>query len=112
MIGFWRDMTYDAFDCEAAICDIFPEHGAILGGNGPIQTRQDFSQYPFDELPAIFWSAYQPRLEALREALPPGIKAYGGGGYGIFESTQDLVGFASLWLIAIFAGEPGTRTVI
>jgi uroporphyrinogen-III decarboxylase len=96
VIGFWRDMTYDAFDYEAAICDIFPGHGAILGGKGPIQTREDFSQYPFDELSAIFWSTYQPRLEAIREALLPGMKAYGGCGYGIFESSQDLVGFESL----------------
>ena len=96
VIGFWREMTYDAFDYEAAICDIFPGHGAILGGTGPIQSREDFNQYPFDELPAIFWSAYQSRLEAIREALPPGMKAFGGCGYGIFESSQDLVGFESL----------------
>jgi uroporphyrinogen decarboxylase len=96
VIGFWRDMTYDAFDYEAAICDIFPGHGAILGGKGPIQTRQDFQQYPFDELPAKFWSTYQPHLEAIRETLSSGMKAYGGCGYGIFESSQDLVGFESL----------------
>src|ERR1035441_8909987 len=40
-ICFWREMTYDAFDYEAAICEIFPGHGAILGGAGPIQTRED-----------------------------------------------------------------------
>jgi uroporphyrinogen decarboxylase len=94
--AFWREMTYDAFDYEAAICDIFPGHGAILGGKGPIQTRADFEAYPFDDLPRIFWETYAPRLEAIREALPPGMKAYGGCGYGIFESSQDLVGFESL----------------
>jgi hypothetical protein len=31
VIGFWKDMTYDAFDFEAAICDILPGHGAIMG---------------------------------------------------------------------------------
>ncbi len=96
VIGFWRDMTYDAFDYEAAVCEIFPGHGAILGGLGPIQTRADFEKYPFDALPNIFWETYLPRLEAIREALPPGMKAYGGCGYGIFESGQDLVGFESL----------------
>ncbi|MEI6646876.1 MAG: uroporphyrinogen decarboxylase family protein [bacterium] len=99
VIGFWKDMTYDGFDYEAAICDIFPCHGAILGGNGPIQSRADFENYPFDKLPDIFWSTYQPRLEAIREALPPGMKAYGGCGYGIFESSQDLVGFESLCIM-------------
>lgn len=40
---FWKNNTYDAFDFEAPICDVFPEHGAIMGGKlGPIQTRSDF----------------------------------------------------------------------
>jgi len=99
VIGFWKEMTYDAFDYEAAICEIFPGHGAIMGGKGPIQSRDDFSRYPFAELPAIFWSTYRPHLDAIREALPPGMKAYGGCGYGIFESSQDLVGFESLCLM-------------
>ena len=38
IIGFWKDMTYDGFDFEAAICDILPNHGAIMRGMlGPIQ---------------------------------------------------------------------------
>ncbi len=42
IVNFWKDMTYDAFDFEAAICDIFPDHGAINGGRpGPIQTMDD-----------------------------------------------------------------------
>ncbi len=97
IIGFWKDMTYDAFDYEAAICEIFPGHGAIMGGMlGPIQTRDDFNKFPFDELPEIFWNTYTPHLEAIRKVLPPGMKAYGGCGYGIFESAEDLVGFESL----------------
>ncbi len=60
-------MTYDAFDFEAAICDIFPGHGAIIGGMlGPIQTRDDFNKYPFDEIPTIFWNAYKPHLDAIQ----------------------------------------------
>ena len=97
ILGFWKDMTYDAFDYEAAICEIFPGHGAILGGMlGPIQTRDDFNKYPFDELPQIFWETYTPHLEAIRKSLPAGMKAYGGCGYGIFESAEDLVGYQSL----------------
>ena len=95
--SFWKDMTYDAFDFEAAICDIYPGHGAIYGGMiGPIQTRDDFEKYPFDQIPKIFWEKYTPHLEALRKVIPPGMKAYGGCGYGIFESSQDLIGYESL----------------
>ncbi|KAA6335632.1 hypothetical protein EZS27_016153 [termite gut metagenome] len=94
---FWQEHGYDAFDYEAAICDIIPGHGAIMGGMlGPIQTRDDFEKYPFEDIPLIFWDAYTPRLEAIRKVMPVGMKAYGGCGYGIFETAQDLVGFESL----------------
>jgi len=97
IIGFWKDMTYDAFDYEAPICDIYPGHGAIIGGmKGPIQTRDDFNKYPFDEIPEIFWNEYTPHFEAIKNASPSGMKAYGGCGYGIFESSRDLVGFEEL----------------
>jgi len=96
---FWRGMGYDGFDYEASVCDIFPGHGAILGGDGPIQDRQDFDAYPFAELEERFWIAYRPHLEAIRSVLLPGMKAYGGCGYGIFEACQDLVGFESLCLL-------------
>ncbi len=96
-IGFWKENTFDAFSYEAAICEILPEHGAILGGKlGPIQTRADFEKYPFDDIPRIFWETYTPRLEAIRRVMPAGMKAYGGCGYGVFETSQDLVGYESL----------------
>lgn len=98
VIGFWKNMTYDAFDFEAAICDILPGHGAIMGGRmkGPIQNREDYENYPWDEVPRIFWDTYTPHFEAIRKTLPPGMKAFGGCGYGIFEASQDLVGYEYL----------------
>jgi len=93
---FWLEMGYDGFDYEASVCDTFPGHGAILGGEGPIQTRADFAAYPFGELEERFWARYRSHLEAIREAVPAGMKPYGGCGYGIFEASQDLVGFESL----------------
>lgn len=96
-ISFWKKNTYDAFSYEAAICKILPEHGAILGGKlGPIQTRDDFNKYPFEDIPRIFWETYEPRLQSIRRMMPAGMKAYGGCGYGIFETAQDLVGYESL----------------
>ena len=43
---------------------------------------------PFDELPSIFWDTYQLRLDACLAALPPGMKAYGGCGYGILSRAR------------------------
>jgi uroporphyrinogen decarboxylase len=100
VIGFWKDMTYDGFDFEAAICDIFPGHGAIMGGiPGPIQTRDDFEKYPWKEIPVIFREKYIPHLEAIRNTIPSGMKAYGGCGYGIFEGSRDLVGYEQLCIM-------------
>ena len=59
----------------------------------------DFENNPFDELPKLFWEAYTPHLEAIRKVMPVGMKAYGGCGYGIFESAQDLVGYTSLCIM-------------
>lgn len=99
-INFWVGNGYDAFDFEAGICDILPGHGAILGGMvGPIQSREDFEKYPFDKVSSIFWDTYKPRLDTIRKILPTGMKAYGGCGYGIFETAQDLVGYENLCLM-------------
>ncbi len=100
LIAFWKDMTYDGFAFEAAICEILPDHGAIKGGRpGPIQTRADFEKYPFNEIPRIFWETYTPHLEAIRKVMPLGMKAYGGCGNGIFETSEDLVGYEYLSVI-------------
>lgn len=99
VINFWKEMTYDGLSYEALVCPVFPGHGAIKGGNGPIQTREDFERFPWNEIPPIYWEKYTPRLEAIRRNLPAGMKAYGGCGYGIFEAAQDLVGYESLCLM-------------
>ena len=99
VINFWKDMTFDGVSYEALICPIFPGHGAIKGGIGPIQTREDFERFPWNEIPRMYWEKYTPRLEAIRRNLPPGMKAYGGCGYGIFEAAQDLVGYEYLCLM-------------
>ena len=97
VIGFWKDMTYDGFDFDAAICDILPGHGAIMGGMpGPVQTRDDFNKYPWNEIPLIFKKTYTSHFEAIRKTLPEGMKAFGGCGYGIFEASRDIVGYEPL----------------
>ena len=97
---FWREMTYDAIDFEAAIVGCWDNSGAILGGKpGPIQNRSDFERFPFDEVPDRFWRKWTPHLEAMIDTLPVGMKAVGGCGYGIFEISEDLVGYEYLCLL-------------
>ena len=97
---FWQEMTYDTVSFEGGICPILPGHGAILGGRpGPIQNREDFEKYPWDELPRLFWEAYEPQLAGLAAAMPPNMKAIGGCGYGVFEISEDLVGYEPLCML-------------
>jgi len=97
---FWKRMTYDTVSFEAKIAPRLPGHGAIYGSRpGPIQSRRDLSEYPFDEFPAQFWAYWGPHLDALAAALPPGMKAVGGCGWGVFEISEDLVGYEPLCLM-------------
>ena len=94
---FFVEMTYDVVSFEVCLMDILPEGGALMGGKpGPIQSRSDFDDYPWDEVPEIFWNVAAPRFDALIEALPNGMKAVGGIGNGVFEISEDLVGLEYL----------------
>ena len=94
---FFQEMTYDTVSFEVTITDLLPDHGAILGGRaGPIQSRSDFEKYPWDELANIYWKTAGPQFQALVKCLPAGMKALGGVGNGVFEISEDLVGFQYL----------------
>jgi uroporphyrinogen decarboxylase len=94
---FFQEMTYDTVSYEVCISEILPDHGAIMGGRpGPIQSRDDFNKYPWDELADQYWQAAEPRFQQLSQCMPPGMKALGGVGNGVFEISEDLVGFEYL----------------
>ena len=94
---FFKEMSYDTISFEVCITEILPEHGAIMGGRpGPIQNREDFNKYPWDELSQRFWDVAAPQFAMLGECLPDGMKALGGVGNGVFEISEDLVGFEHL----------------
>ena len=94
---FFQEMTYDTVSYEVCIGEILPDHGAIMGGRpGPIQTREDFNKYPWDELADLYWQVAEPRFQRLAQRMPPGMKALGGVGNGVFEISEDLVGFEYL----------------
>ena len=47
---FYREMTYDTVSFEVGVCPILPGHGALSGGGpGPIQSREDFDKYPWEQ---------------------------------------------------------------
>ena len=93
---FFYEMTYDTVSYEVCIGGTLPGDMAICGGQGPIKSRMDFNAYPWNELPLLYWRHARPRLDALLAALPPGMKAVGGVGNGVFELAESLVGLEYL----------------
>lgn len=94
---FYQEMTYDTVSWEVTVTRSLPGHGAIYGGRpGPIQSRADFDAYPWDEVVARYWHAADRKFAMLGQCLPAGMKAVGGIGNGVFEISEDLVGFQPL----------------
>jgi uroporphyrinogen decarboxylase len=94
---FFQAMTYDTVSFEVTITDLLPGHGAILGGKpGQIQNRADWQKYPWDQLAELYWEKADSQFKALVKNLPDGMKALGGVGNGVFEISEDLVGFQYL----------------
>lgn len=94
---FFQDMTYDTVSWEVTLTRTLPDHGAIYGGRtGPIQTRADFERYPWHEVRERYWAAAERKFKAMGANLPPGMKAVGGIGNGVFEISEDLVGYQYL----------------
>lgn len=94
---FFRQMTYDTVSYEGGVLTVMPDSGAIMGGrDGPIQTRRDFETYPWDQIALRYWERFAPRFDALTAVMPPGMQIVGGVGYGVFEISEDLVGYERL----------------
>lgn len=93
---FFRQMTYDVVSFEICIGAHLEQPTALSGGKGLIQTRADFEAYPWDAIPARFWAEAAPAFRGLTAALPPGMRAVGGVGNGVFELAESLVGLEYL----------------
>jgi len=97
---FYTDHGYDTFEFEIDVTGNMPGFGAIFGGTGPIQNREDFEKYPWLEIPFVVKNKFMPHLEALERVLAAGgARTLGSVGWGVFETVQDLVGYESLCLM-------------
>ncbi|HAU38707.1 MAG TPA: hypothetical protein DCX07_13445 [Phycisphaerales bacterium] len=99
---FYRRMGYDTVSFEMCVTCILPGGGALVGERaGVIQTRADFERYPWADLPRLYWDQAEPQFEMLGRCLPEGMKAIGGVGNGVFEISEDLVGFEQLCYLQV-----------
>ena len=103
---FFLETGYDTVSFERLVSAILPGSGALYAHRpGCIRTRADFERYPWDAAAGAFFAAYSLDYRLLREVMPPGMKAVGGPGNGVFECVQDLVGYETLCYLA--ADDPG-----
>lgn len=105
--GFYLQHEYDTVSYECCVGGILPNAGA-LGGHQPgaIHCRRELEEYPWAELTNLYWDKFERHFTAMKTMLPPGMKAAGGIGNGVFEIAEDLVGFESLCLLQV--DEPDT----
>ena len=98
--AFWMSLGYDTVSYECCIGGIMPDSGC-LGGHrqSVISNYSDFIRYPWDNIPDLYFNAFGDHFEGLRRALPPGMKAVGGVGNGIFECVQDVLGYMNMCYI-------------
>lgn len=98
---FCYEMGYDVVAYEYCISPVMPGSGS-LGGQKPgvIKNRKDFDNYPWETIEDLYFEQSGIYFEMLRNKLPPGMKAIGGAGNGIFECVQDIVGFENLCMTA------------
>lgn len=101
--NFFKDNGYDAVTFECCIGAIMPGAGALGDSrvDPVIKDEEDFRNYPWEEIPDMYFNAYSKYFEALRRQMPAGMKAVGGVGNGIFECVQDLVSYENLCYIGV-----------
>lgn len=90
-------LGYDVIPFERLVCAMIQGGRALMGhGSSLIETMDDLDAYPWEEKTGEFIGLFGSHYDALREALPEGMKAVGGIGNGLFETVQDFVPFQEL----------------
>ncbi|MEI6646494.1 MAG: uroporphyrinogen decarboxylase family protein [bacterium] len=89
---FGVNFGYDAIPVEfGATYLVQGGHGLCGHKPGLFKTREEIERFPWQDLPRRYIEVFDSHFKALSEALPPGMKAVGGIGNGIFETFQDFV---------------------
>jgi uroporphyrinogen decarboxylase len=98
-------LGYDCIPFERCIVEIVQGGAGLLGhGEVLIESREDLDAFPWDTMAQRYIDAFKEDFEALREALPEGMKAVGGIGNGLFETMQDFIPFQEF--VYLQADEP------
>ncbi|NQT58685.1 MAG: hypothetical protein HQ557_06855 [Bacteroidetes bacterium] len=99
---FCTDHGYDVIPFEGCVVNIVQKGRALCGLTGSIiRDEKDLETYPWEEMTDRYFALYDETFRALAEVLPPGMKAIGGVGNGVFETIQDFVPLKELAFLQI-----------
>lgn len=100
---FFKDNGYDVVPFECCIGPVMPGSGALGDSrvDPVIKKMTDFQQYPWEEIPDLYFKKFSRYFDALERQMPQGMKAVGGVGNGVFECVQDLVGYQNLCYLSV-----------
>ncbi len=102
LFQFYRDHGYDYIPFEGGLTSIIQQGRALSGLAGSIiHNEKELTAYPWDEMPDRYFTRFGEAYRALTEVLPPGMKAIGGPGHGIFETFQDFVPLKELAFLQV-----------
>lgn len=95
-------LGYDMLPFEGVIVAIV-QGGRGLCGQGEvlIDSMDALHAYPWDKKLQEYIQHFSEYFDAVREALPEGMKAVGGAGSGMFETMQDFVPFQELVFLQV-----------
>ncbi len=111
LCDFFKENGYDVVSYEIGIPpNAIPEPHALTGGQGQIQSMEDIEKFDWTGAVDRYWRVAEPAFRALARAIPDGMKAVGGVGYGVFELAEDLVGLE--YLPYLEADDPEAHAVL
>jgi uroporphyrinogen decarboxylase len=106
-------LGYDCIPFECSICDLIQGGKGLTGqAKALIKSNDDLDAFPWDAIPDAYGKRFEQHFDALRQALPDGMKAIGGVGYGPFESIQDFVPYEDLIYLQVDQPELYKRALV
>ena len=95
-------LGYDCIPFEICVTMVVQECRGLMGhGDVLVRSMEDLEAWPWEAKPAEYIGRFKEYFDALRAALPAGMKAIGGVGNGLFETVQDFVPFQELAFLQV-----------
>ncbi|GAB1484520.1 hypothetical protein MASR2M78_33380 [Treponema sp.] len=90
-------LGYDVVPFEGCVTELVQGGEALCGRAAPLfSNKKEIEAWDWEGFEDKYFARFGPYFAALRDALPPGMKAVAGVGNGIFETVQDFVPLVDL----------------